>query len=193
MRSELSTRLHTIVQKFAASRAGSRFLSRTLHHFDRFLLKLTGGRRTLTAALAGVPVVMLTTKGAKTGLPRSTPLLPIRDLRHPERFALVASNWGGRHHPAWYFNLKAHPLARCTMDGQARRFIAYEATGDEYAGFWTNATRTYFGFRLYQQRAGSRHIPIMVMTPLTESSKRVGVRNIHSPGSGLPTRQEHRR
>jgi len=73
-----------------------------LHHFDHVAFKLSGGRATLTSALAGLPVVHLTTTGAKSGLPRTLPLLCIRDERNPDTFALVASNWGQTHYPAWY-------------------------------------------------------------------------------------------
>src|SRR5262245_11142078 len=100
---------HLLVQKIGSSRFGAWFYARTLHHFDRVAFKLSGGRATLTSALAGLPVVLLTTTGAKSGLPRTFPLLCIRDERSPSTFALVASNWGQTHYPAWYFNLKANP------------------------------------------------------------------------------------
>jgi deazaflavin-dependent oxidoreductase (nitroreductase family) len=165
MRKPISAGLHSLTKKFAASRAGIWLLSRILHHLDRLVLSLTGERGTLTAALAGVPIVVLTTRGAKSGLLRSIPLLPIRDAQNPEQFALVASNWGGRSHPAWYFNLKAHPQAHCAVEGRSGEYTAHEVSGEEYHRLWERATRTYFGFRRYQQRAGGRHIPIMVMVP----------------------------
>ncbi len=92
-------------------------------------------------------------------------MLCIRDRRDPERFALIASNWGQRRHPAWYYNLKANPQARVTIDGQARDYRAQEATDEEYERFWNYARETYFGFDLYRKRAGDRHIPILVLTP----------------------------
>jgi deazaflavin-dependent oxidoreductase (nitroreductase family) len=98
---------------------------------------------------------MVTTVGAKSGLPRTLPLMRIRDGADPRTFALVASNWGQRHNPAWYHNLKACPHARCSFGGQ---------TG-EYEKFWQRAVDAYIGYPLYQQRAGGRHIPIMVMSP----------------------------
>jgi len=100
---------HTWMQKIAASRLGAWFFSRTLHHFDRICLKLTGGRLTLANLLSGLPVVVVTTTGSKSGLPRTLPLLYISDQPDSRRFAIVASNWGQRHYPAWYFNLKANP------------------------------------------------------------------------------------
>ena len=60
---------HGLVQKIGSSRFGAWLYARTLHHFDRVAFKLSGGRATLTSALAGLPVILLTTTGAKSGLP----------------------------------------------------------------------------------------------------------------------------
>jgi deazaflavin-dependent oxidoreductase (nitroreductase family) len=158
---------HRIGQKIAASKPGSWYFSRTQHHLDRLLLKLTGGRRSLTGLLAGLPVVTLTVTGAKSGLPRTVPLLYIRDPETPDRFALIASNYGQRHYPAWYHNLKANPQATCTIRGEARHYTATEGEGDEYQRFWGYAQETYPGFPNYAKWVGDqRHIPIMVMTPM---------------------------
>jgi len=71
-----------------ASRPGSWFFSHTLHIFDRLVLKLSRGRRTLTELLGGAPVITLTTIGAKSGIPRSVPLMG---------FADGVSRWGSDH------------------------------------------------------------------------------------------------
>jgi deazaflavin-dependent oxidoreductase (nitroreductase family) len=144
---------HTLMQRIGSSRPGAWFYARTLHHLDRVFLKLTGGRTMMTSILSGLPVVLLTTLGAKSGLPRTIPLLCIRDERDPRRFALVGSNFGQRHHPAWYFNLKANPHATCSIQGQAGKYLAHEAEGEEYDRFWQRAMQTYMGFPLYKQRA----------------------------------------
>jgi F420H(2)-dependent quinone reductase len=81
---------HVLVQKVASSRPGAWLYARTLHHFDRVAFKLSGVRATMTGTLAGLPVVILTTTGAKSGLPRTLPLLCIRDERCPNTFGLVA-------------------------------------------------------------------------------------------------------
>ena len=161
---------HSFMQKIAASRPGSWFFSRTEHHFDRIFLKLSGGRMTLTGILSGLPVIVLTTTGAKTGLPRSLPVLGIRDTAHPNQFAIIAHNWGRHHHPAWYFNLKKKPHASCSIDGQVKTYIAREANGEEYDRFWQSASETYIGFPLYKQRVVDRSIPIMILTPEDSSS-----------------------
>jgi deazaflavin-dependent oxidoreductase (nitroreductase family) len=156
---------HGFVQKIASSRPGAWFFARTLHYFDRIVFKVSGGRATMTSALAGLPVVLLTTTGAKSGLPRTLPLLCIRDERNPHIFALVASNLGQRHYPAWYINLKVNPRAIGSIRGQAETYVAHEASGEEYERFWQCAANTYIGYPLYKQRVGERRIPIMIMTP----------------------------
>lgn len=157
---------HRAVQKFASTRPGAWFGSRVLHHFDRAFFKLSGERATLTSYLSGLPMVMLTTTGARSGQPRTTPLVAIRDPDNPRRFALIASNWGQDRHPAWYHNLKANPCAHCVIDGAAGEYRAREASGDEYAFFWQRASQTYLGYTLYRRRVGRRRIPILVLEAL---------------------------
>jgi deazaflavin-dependent oxidoreductase (nitroreductase family) len=153
------------MQKVTSSRPGSWFFARTLHHFDRIVLKLSGGRKTLTSILGGIPMMVLTHTGAKSGLARSTPLVCIRDVNDPKTLAIIASNWGQDHHPSWYFNLKANPRATCEIEGQVEAYIAHEAKGEEYDRFWQYASETYIGYPLYKQRAGERRIPVMVLIP----------------------------
>lgn len=153
---------HVFVQRMASTAAGSWFLGRVLRYLDRVTLLLSGGRLTLTVLLGGLPVVMVTTTGARTGRPRTQPLAPIFDPRAPGRFALIASNWGQHRFPSWYHNLKKNPRASCDMDGRTEICVAREAAGEEYDRFWACATEAYVGYRLYRQRAG-RRIPIMVM------------------------------
>ena len=159
---------HSVMQKIAASKPGAWFLARTLHHFDRIFLKLLGGRVTMTSLVAGLPVVILTSKGAKSGLPRTVPLLFIRDESDPASFALIATNWGQKPYPAWYFNLKANPNATCSIASQIGQFLAHEAQAGEYDRFWQYASDTYLGYPLYKQRIVGRHIPIIVMMPVKE-------------------------
>ena len=159
---------HSSLQKMASTRPGAWFYSHTLHRFDRIFLRLTGGRATMSNLLAGLPVVMVTTTGAKSGLARTLPLMCIRDERDARKFAIIASNWGQRHYPAWYFNLKANPRASCSIRGQVAEYVAHEADGEEYEMFWQYATDTYIGYPLYKERVSRRRIPIMVMEPVPE-------------------------
>lgn len=152
-----------LMQKFAASRPGAWLLARTGHHLDRVFLRLSGERVMLSGLLVGLPVVMVDAIGAKTGRVRRMPLLCIRDQQQEGDFALIASNFGQGHNPAWYYNLKAHPEVSCTLNGKVASYRASEAEGDEYQRFWRYALATYIGFPGYKQRAGARRIPIMVL------------------------------
>ncbi len=157
---------HTLMQRVAASKPGAWFFSRTMHRFDGLLLKLTGNRATLTSLLAGLPIVIVTCKGAKSGLPRTLPLIYIRDEADPAKFALIATNWGRKHYPAWYYNLKANPRASCSIAGRQGEYEAQEVQGEEYERFWQAAPEIYLGYPLYKQRISGRRIPIMVLKPV---------------------------
>jgi deazaflavin-dependent oxidoreductase (nitroreductase family) len=159
-----------IVHRVAANRIGVAIFAPILHHIDRFVLRLSGHRVILSAWLSGVPVVILTTTGARSGLSRSVPLLCIRDPLNPDRFGLIASNWGRKHHPGWYYNLKANPAAICEFNGRSGHYLAVEAQGAEYQHFMALAIASYAGYRQYRKWVGPRHIPIMVMQPQIEAS-----------------------
>jgi deazaflavin-dependent oxidoreductase (nitroreductase family) len=119
------------------------------------MLKMSSGRVNLTTIVTGLPLVVLTTTGAKSGLPRTLPVLCIRDKDDPNRLAIIASNWGQHHHQAWYFNFKAEPCATCSIDGQVRTYISHEASGEEYERFWQRAWRLTSAFRFASRGLGS--------------------------------------
>ncbi len=112
--------------------------------------------------MAGLPMVMLTTIGAKTGQPRTTPLVGLVDS---DKVILIASYYGSAHHPAWYHNLRAHPEAQLTWRGCTQTYLAREVKGEAYARYWQLAVETYAGYAAYKQRAGQRRIPIIMLTP----------------------------
>lgn len=161
---------HAFMQRLASTRFGSWYFSKTLQPMDAIYLRL-GGKRPASRILAGLPVVVVTARGAKSGKPRSVPLVYIRDEDNPDQFALVATNFGRAQYPAWYGNLKANPDALGTIDGDTKRYLAHEAEGEEYARFWRLAEDTYHGYPKYRERiAGRRKIPIMVMRPVAANS-----------------------
>lgn len=141
---------------------GAKIFSYTFHHIDRPILRATNGRFAISAFFVGLPIVTLTTTGAKSGQPRALPLIAIPDK---EKVFLVASNWGGKNYPAWYHNLRAQPRATITYDGETRAFSAHQAQGQEYETYWTRAVELYGGYALYKTRTGGRPIPIMVLEP----------------------------
>ena len=160
--------IHAINHSIAASRPGSWLYARTLQQTDWLFSLLTGGRTTMSGLLAGLPVVWVTAIGAKSGRSRTIPLVYISHESDPNAFSLIASNFGQRHHPGWYYNLKANPQVTCRLKGCIGKYIAREASGEEYDHIWERAGSVYRGYPLYKQRASHRTIPIMTLTPVTE-------------------------
>lgn len=152
------------VEAIASSKPGTWFILNVSSYFDPFLLRATHGRFG-ASNLFGFSSLMLTTTGAKTGLPRSTALVFTRD---GNRLVIIASRGGMDRHPGWYHNLKAHPKADVLLDGCSSIYTSYEATGEEYERLWAMACDNYSGYGIYQNRAGGRKIPIMVLTPPVE-------------------------
>ncbi len=146
----------------SSSRLGAQVFSFVFHHLDRTALKLTAGRFTVGGWATGLPVVILTTTGAKSGQPRAIPLLAIPDH---DKVIFIASNWGGTKYPAWYHNLRAHPQCAVTFRGETHGFVARQAEGDEYNRYWHKAAALYKGYAEYKNRTGGRPIPIMVLEP----------------------------
>ena len=122
----------------------------------------TGGREANTLRDTGLPVIILTTRGNKTGNVRKTPLMRVE---HDGEYALVASQGGLPTHPVWYHNLKADPEAVTIQDGPEPFDVRVrELTGDERATWWERAVAAYPPYADYQQRT-ERQIPVFVATP----------------------------
>jgi len=153
---------HRLVLRLAAAPLGARLLAPIAHRLDRPLLQLSRGRVALTTLLTGLPVLLLTTTGARSGRPRSFPLLALPD---DGGFILVASNFGRARHPAWYHNLCRHPQALVILDGRTTAWLAHELDGAERERCWQRAVALYPGYALYAARAGGRRIPVLRLTP----------------------------
>ena len=152
-------------QKFFSLRPVSWVSARTFHHIDSLVYKLSDGRFTMLSLVGGLPVILLTTIGAKSGKQRTVPLTGITD---GDRYAVIASNWGKKHFPAWYRNLKANPWVTVDQGGTSHAYIAREATPEEYERYWNRAVSLYSGYKEYKKRTGSRRIPVIVLEPLEE-------------------------
>lgn len=142
-------------------RSVSRFFAPRLHRIDNAVWKLTRGKYTITEIL-GWNIIQLTTIGAKTNQLRTMPLVALLD---GEKIALIASSFGRRHNPAWYYNLKAHPECEVELKGKKGKYIAREMSGAEYDKYWRLAVSYYAGYEKYKLRAAHRHIPVMVLEP----------------------------
>jgi len=114
-----------------STRAGS-WVVRTITPFDRYVMERTHGRYTALGPL-GAPTMLLTTTGAVSGQPRTTPLLFARD---GDDLLVAGSNFGQASHPAWSKNLIVHPDAVATVGGTDVPVMAELLTGDAaLAGF----------------------------------------------------------
>lgn len=150
------------MQAFGSSAPGAWFFSKTLRHLDRLVHRLTGGRTSAPAVLAGLPVLLVTTIGRRSGQPRTSPLIapPIGD-----DLALVGTNFGQLHTPAWALNLEADPHVEVEYRGQRARAVARPATEAEEAAVWQAAAGIYGGYEKYQQRISGRSIRVFVLEP----------------------------
>src|SRR3954466_10954014 len=109
----------------------------------------SGGRRANTLRDTGLPIVVVTTRGNKTGKLRKTPLMRVE---HGGSYALVASQGGAPSHPVWYYNLKGHPDVEI-QDGPTRKtYRVREVSGDERALWWDRAVAAFPDYADYQKK-----------------------------------------
>jgi deazaflavin-dependent oxidoreductase (nitroreductase family) len=149
-------------KRFAYTRVGTGFYSHTLHHLDRMARGLSGGRYSAAGVLGGLPIVFVTTTGAKSGQSRTVPLIAVPDDR---RLALIASNWGRKGNPAWYYNVTANPEVIVEYRGRRAAYRAHRAAGGEREAFWEKAAALYPGYTIYREKAGEREIPVIILDP----------------------------
>jgi deazaflavin-dependent oxidoreductase (nitroreductase family) len=125
------------------------------------LFETSGGTEGTTLLDTGLPVVIVTNVGARTGKVRKTPLMRVE---HDGRYAAVASMGGAPRHPVWYYNLRANPRVE-VQDGPARsEMIAREVSGPEREQWWERAVAAYPPYAEYQAKT-SRLIPVFVLEP----------------------------
>ncbi|WP_069170107.1 nitroreductase family deazaflavin-dependent oxidoreductase [Streptomyces griseus] len=123
------------------------------------LIESSGGTEGMT--MRGLPVVLLTTRGAKSGKIRKTPLMRVE---HEGEYAVVASLGGAPKHPVWYYNVQADPHVEL-QDGTVRKdMVAREVTGEEKAVWWGRAVEAFPDYADYQAKT-DREIPVFVLAP----------------------------
>ncbi|GAA5061749.1 nitroreductase family deazaflavin-dependent oxidoreductase [Streptomyces similanensis] len=123
------------------------------------LYESSGGTEGTTLKDTGLPVILLTTRGARSGRIRKTPLMRVE---HDGRYAVVASQGGAPTHPFWYFNLKADPRVELRDGPALRDMTAREVTGAEKAQWWERAVAAFPPYAEYQEKT-SRPIPVFVL------------------------------
>ena len=121
----------------------------------------SGGKEANTLRDTGLPVVIVTTRGNKSGKIRKTPLMRVE---HNGQYALVASQGGARKHPVWYYNLVAAPSTVAIQDGPEPFDVdVHELAGDERALWWERAVAAFPPYAEYQERT-DRTIPVFLAT-----------------------------
>jgi deazaflavin-dependent oxidoreductase (nitroreductase family) len=157
--------LQNMVTAIGRTSAGAWLFARLGHGVDSLTFRLSGNRFTFTSWLGGMPMVMVEVIGRKSGHHYLVPLVAIQRPEEKDRFALIASNWGQKAYPAWYFNLLGQKEAEATIEGQeARRYHIHEAKDAEYQLYWDTATKLLPNYDFYKRSiAGARPIPILVL------------------------------
>ena len=121
----------------------------------------SGGQRANTLMDTGLPIVIVTTRGNKSGKIRKTALMRVE---HDGEYALVASKGGAPTHPVWYYNVIADPAGVVIQDGpEPFDMVVRQVSGDERATWWDRAVAAYPPYAEYQAKTASK-IPVLVAT-----------------------------
>ncbi|MBX9366829.1 nitroreductase family deazaflavin-dependent oxidoreductase [Streptomyces massasporeus] len=138
-----------VVQKVSSTRGFARVAPHVVPALDRAVHRLTRGKVLLSAQL--LPGVVLTSTGARSGLPRRTPLACMPE-GGGRSWILVGSNFGRPGHPAWSHNLLAHPDAEISWKGRDVPVTARLLAGEERAAAWRALLRFWPPYAAYQAR-----------------------------------------
>jgi deazaflavin-dependent oxidoreductase (nitroreductase family) len=150
------------------SKSPPRFLNSTFADFflkwmarvNTWMYRRNGGEG-LGGTMQNNPIALLTTTGRKTGEPRVSPLLYLRD---GERVIVTASRGGSDKNPMWYLNLKANPEVSVQIKNEVLDLTARDATDEERARYWPKLVKMYPTFEDYQSWT-DRTIPIIICDP----------------------------
>lgn len=113
--------------------------------------------------LRGRPIIVMTSKGAKSGKLRKTALMRVE---HDGEYAVVASLGGAPKHPTWYWNLKKHPHVELQDGAEKHDYEARELEGEEREIWWRRANETWPSYDVYQTKT-DRRIPIFLLTRIS--------------------------
>ena len=130
-----------------------------LWRLHRWMYARTGGQ--LGGRIVGMPVLLLRTRGRRTGRPHCVALTYLPD---GSRYIVIASNGGAGRHPHWYGNLRAHGFAEIQVGSHTISVSARAAGGAERARLWQRAVQAYPGYARYQRRT-RRVIPVAILAP----------------------------
>ncbi len=122
----------------------------------------SGGERANTLMDTGLPIIVVTARGNKSGKVRK---FPVMRVEHSGEYAVVASKGGAPENPSWYYNLIGHPDEVMIQDGPAPRSVTVrQLAGTERAQWWERAVEANPPYAQYQQKT-HREIPVLIATP----------------------------
>jgi deazaflavin-dependent oxidoreductase (nitroreductase family) len=127
---------------------------------DVLIQRLTRGRLTMLS-LAGLPEIMLTVAGRKSGIPRSTPLLCVP---HEDGWLVAGTNWGAPKPPVWVGNLDAADTATVRFHGRTSAVTPRRVEGDERTAYWQVMLEMWPNYAKYAERT-DREIPVFLLEP----------------------------
>jgi deazaflavin-dependent oxidoreductase (nitroreductase family) len=155
------SRFKKALTAFALTKTGTWYSSQVGARIDPWLVRATRGR--LDSAFGQIPIVVVTVRGARSGIERKVPLLYFSDA---DDVVLIASSYGKAKFPAWYYNIKANPDVRLEAMGRAGSYVAREVNGEDRDRLFELAKLVYSGYNEYDQRTkGIRRIPVMRLSP----------------------------
>lgn len=137
----------------------TKWLIKQFMRFQIFVYRRSGGRR--LGHMRGMPLLLLTTTGRKTGAQRVTPVMHIRD---GDDYVIAASNNGAPQLPAWFLNLQANPQVTVEVDGTTQTMTARQATPGETTRLWAELVEKAPFFENYRQKT-TRNIPMVILQP----------------------------
>lgn len=149
--------------ELATNETMSELMARAAMPLDRLVVRATGGRMTASSFMAGLPVLWVTTIGARSGRTRDVPLLgiptPARNL------ALLGTNWGGEQTPGWVHNLLANPEAVVEWRDKRAEVTAERLDIEQQAPVWDAAIAAYPNYANYREKAAHRTIHVFELVP----------------------------
>ncbi len=121
----------------------------------------SGGTRANTLRDSGIPVIIVTMVGHKSGKVRKIALMRVE---HEGNYALVASKGGAPEHPGWYHNLMAEPTVEIQDGPEPHEYAVHVASGKERQEWWNRSVAVFAPYAEYQEKT-DRLIPVFVATP----------------------------
>ena len=151
------------IVRLTASRLGAWSISRVLPILDRRLLALSNDRFSLSEIAAGTPVIVLTTRGARSDQLRTCHLLgiPVDD-----KVAVIGTNFAQTRTPAWVYNLLREPRATVAYRGSMVEVTARPVDGSEYDQVFAAAALIYHGYAVYRARLTKRQPRVFILEPV---------------------------